>query len=425
MDTARFDRIKAAIGEIPVIDIHTHIGTMDKWQAADLVDLLFFHPLGSELRNAGCPEEVSTPLMSGLNVDLMDPRERVRLAVPFCAAIRNTSTYWSFATVLKDLYGIDGGLTEDNWEKAYDAVLERAGDTSWESEVLKRAGIEKTAIDYNSSPKDPSAYFSYAYVEPLYGVGLGKPDALFKMLGRGVSSGTDLAKALTNAVAVLASKSEIRALHVWLPASWRYTAIEEPEIDRLLYYWSTGENISSYEQNCLASFSADIMAREAGKHGLVVQLFHGSTAYGRGFQVGTWHQDYLRTLIYHVGKHVRTKYDILLATRNASHEATSMARMHTNLMVSGAWWHAFTPTTLTTFFRDRLEMLPHTRWNAFYSDAYCVEWSYGNLMMAKNRLSVALTGMVDEGLISEADVVPIARAVLYDNPKREYLGETG
>jgi len=420
MDAARFERIKAVIAEVPVVDIHTHLGTGGMWQAGDLTDILFYHWIGAELRNAGCPDDVCAPGRAQDDAKSLEPAERVRRALPYCSDIRNTSNYWAFAGIMRDLYGVKGGLNESNWKRAFDAVAERAADPSWELEVLKRAKIEKAAIERSYTPRDSSAYFNYVNAESLYGVGLGKPEDLRTLVGRRVESAVDLYAALRKAVAELSSRHGIRALHVWLPATWRYTAIEEPEIDRLLYFWTTGQTLSDYERNCLASFSADIMASEAGKLGIVVQLFHGSAAYGRGMQVGTWHPEYLRTLIHHIGKHPETKFDLFLATRNASHEATSMARMHTNLMVSGAWWHAFTPSTLGVFFRDRLEMLPMTRWNGFYSDAYCVEWCYGKLLMTRNRLAVTLTELVDEGLIVEEDVPEIARAVLYDNPKREY-----
>jgi hypothetical protein len=330
-----------------------------------------------------------------------------------------------FSGILKGLYGIEGGLTSENWEQAFDAAAERSRDESWELEVLKRARIEKAAVERKCVPNDASPYFIYAYAEPIYGAGLVDPKRMEKMIGRKVESGAELDAAIIQTVKHLARKDGVRALHVWLPASWRYTRIEEAEIDRLLYFWTTGETISGYEQNCLASFSADIVAREAANYGMVVQLFHGSTAYGKGMQVGTWHPEFLRTVINHTGSNEKTEFDLFLATRNAGHEATSMARMHTNLMVSGAWWHGFTPTTMREFFRDRLEMLPMTRWNAFYSDAYCVEWAYGKLLLTKNRLAVSLTELVDEGLVRDADVESIARAVLYENPKREYLERNG
>lgn len=421
MDTQRFERIKALIDDIPVIDIHTHLGTGGVWQARDLTDLLFYHWLGTELRNAGLPEEIWSPTSGGQGTMPLEPRDRVRAAIPYCRNIRNTSNYWAFQGILRDLYGIEDGLNEDNWQKAFDAVAERASDPSWEVEVLKRAKIERSAVEFNCKPRDSAPYFNYAYAEPLYGAGFGDPRALERMIGKRVETGAELDAALTQTVKRLAVKDDVHALHVWLPAGWRYTRIQDFEIDRLLYYWVNGQTLSGYEQNCLASFTADLMAREASNYKLIVQLFHGSAAYGRDLQVGTWHPEFLRTLIHHVGAHHRTGYDLFLATRNASHEATSMARMHTNLMVSGAWWHGFTPSTISVFFRDRLEMLPMTRWNAFYSDGYCVEWCYGKLLITKNRLAVTLSELVDEGLIGYDDVAPIARAVLYDNPKREYV----
>lgn len=421
MNTDRFCRVKSAINDLPVIDIHTHLGTGDVRQARDLTDILFYHWLGRELKNAGCHEEICTPRRNGVSGPAL-PRERVRAAIPYLAKVRNTSNYWAFIGIMRDLYGIEGDINESNWEKAFDIVSERAADPSWEMKVLELAKIEKAAVEHNCVSGESSTYFNYVYAEPLYGVGLGRPDSLETILGKQVETAAELEKALKEIVGRLVKGRAIHALHVWLPAIWRYTATEESEIDHLLHYWKGGEILSSYEQNCMVSFSADVMADEASKYGLVVQMFHGSAAYGRSLQVSTWHPDYLRTLIYHFGKHPDTKYDLFLGTRNASHEVTSMAQMHTNLMLSGAWWHGFTPSTLTEFFRDRLEMLPITRWNAFYSDAYCVEWCYGKLLVTKNWLAVALTQLIEEGLIGEDDVVPIARAVLYDNPKRQYLG---
>ena len=407
-----FQDIQEAINEIPAIDIHTHLGSGGMWQARDLTDILFYHWLGTELKNAGHADRLDLGF-----------RERVQLAVPYCGAIRSTSNYWMFAGILRDLYGIEGGLTESNWEAAFDVIAERAEDQSWELEVLRRAKIEKAAVEKGCKPKDPSPYFNYAYAEPLYGVGLRSPDSLEKAIGRKVETARELSEALTETTKRLVEQHKIKALHVWLPANWQYTTTVECDIDGLLFHWMDGEVLSDYEQHCLASFSADVMAREAAKYGLVVQLFHGSIAYGGGPQVSTWHPDFLRTAILHMASHPDTPFDLFLATRNASHEAAGMARQYPNLMVSGGWWHGFTPTTLTEFFRDRLEMLPMTRWSAFYSDGYCVEWCYGKLLLAKNRLAVALSQLVDEGLIGESDVEPIARAVLYDNPKRVYLGE--
>lgn len=420
MNTTTLHRIRDLIDDIPVIDIHAHLGTGGMWQARDLTDILFYHWLGTELQNAGCPREVCSPSRNDDGQPRIEPWERVKQAVPYCACIRNTSNYWAFSGILRDLYDIEGGLTEGNALRVYDAVAEKAADPSWELEVLRRARIEKATVAHNCVPRDPTPYVPYVSAEPIYGIGLRSPDTLEKTIGRRVESAEELKDSIVTTIESLAMDPGIRALHVWLPATWRYTEIEACDVDGLLYHWMAGDTLSEYEHNCLASWSADIAAEAAARHGLIVQIFHGSISYG-GAQVATWHPEFLRMLILHVARNSDTQFDLFLATRNASHEAAGMARHYPNLTVSGAWWHGFTPSTLTEFFRDRLEMLPMTRWNAFFSDGYCVEWCYGKLLVTRNRLAVALAGLVDEGLIGESDVVPIARAVLYENPSRMYL----
>jgi hypothetical protein len=128
----------------------------------------------------------------------------------------------------------------------------------------------------------------------------------------------------------------------------------------------------------------------------------------------------VRGLARHVAQHTGVRYDLFLGTRIPGHEAVSIARRHPNLMVSGAWWHAFTPRSMLGFFRDRLEMLPHTAWNAFYSDAYVVEWQYAKLQLTRNRLAHALAGMVAEGFLTRRDIPETARRLLYENPVEHY-----
>jgi hypothetical protein len=52
-----------------------------------------------------------------------------------------------------------------------------------------------------------------------------------------------------------------------------------------------------------------------------------------------------------------------------------------------------------------------------------VEWLYGKSTLSRNRLAVALSGVLNEGLISRGMVEEIAQAVLGGNARRLYLGE--
>jgi hypothetical protein len=421
MDHRLLESISDVLAQIPVIDIYSQIGNNGSRRARNLADLLFFPWLALDLKNAGCPEAICYACDTQSEDQAAKAMDRVRIAVRYIDAIANTANYNVFRSILLDLYGVDERLKESNMEKIAGIVLERCESLSWESEVLRAGNIVRIAVDCttNLEPGNPF-YFTYADAVPLYCVGLGSPEELRRISGKNLNSIAELASVLGEEMRRLIAEHSIRALRVTIPSSWRYTGMEGMDMDRLLTAWMSDQNLSTYEQNCLASFSADVMARLAAERNITVQFFCGSTSYGKNVNIATWHVDFLRSLMIHVGRHPNTMFDLLLATRNASHEAASMARAHTNLMVSGAWWHAFTPSTLTVFYRDRLEMLPMTRWNAFHSDATCVEWCYGNLVMARNRLALALTSMVEERLIDETDVLPIARAVLNENPRREY-----
>ncbi len=415
MDAALHGEVREIVDDTPAIDVHSHLGTNGMWQARDLTDILHYHWLGMELRTAGCAQEV-------IHGREMDPRERVERTLPFMPAVRNTVNHWAFAGILRDLYGFEGDtLRADNWEQVSEQVGAKATDEGWIGTVLEKAKIEQVCVHYGGQPRDPSPFFHYEYGEPLYGVGLrGGIDAVERLTGMPISDADGLDSALTGQVQRLVQEHGVRCFHVWMPSSWRYREVSHKRGTDLIGWLKQGQDLTEETHNQLASFSADIMAREAGKHGLPVQLFHGSVAYGDGPQTAVWEPEWLRRLVGHIARNADTRFDLFLATRNAGHEATILARMYPNLIVSGAWWHGFTPTTLREFFRDRLEMLPMTRWNAFYSDGYCIEWVYGKLLVTKNRLALALAELVAEGLLAKDDVAEIARLVLYENPKRYY-----
>ena len=415
MDAALLGEVREIVDETPAIDVHSHLGTNGLWQARDLTDILHYHWLGMELRTADCPPAV----VHGRD---LDPRERVRQTLPFLSAVRNTVNHWAFRGLLRDLYGFEGDtLREGNWEDVFERVQATANDAAWIANVLKRGKIEQVCVPYLTAPAGPSPFFLYEYGEPLYGVGLsGSLDVVERLTDAVIYDGGDLDAALSRQVERLATEHNVRCLHVWMPSSWRYREVSTKRASDLIGWLKQGEDLTEETRNQLASFSADVIAREAGERAMPVQLFHGSVAYGDGPQTAVWEPDWLRRLVGHVARNPRTPFELFLATRNASHEATILARMYPNLLVSGGWWHGFTPTTLREFFRDRLEMLPMTRWNAFYSDGYCIEWVYGKSLVTRNRLAQALAELVAEGLLAKEDVPEVARQVLYENPKRYY-----
>ena len=71
-------------------------------------------------------------------------------------------------------------------------------------------------------------------------------------------------------------------------------------------------------------------------------------------------------------------------------------------------------------FRDRLELLPTTAWNAFFSDGYLVEWVYGKQTGDQERALARPGGYGGEGYITEEDAVDVAAQLLYRTPLATY-----
>jgi hypothetical protein len=62
-------------------------------------------------------------------------------------------------------------------------------------------------------------------------------------------------------------------------------------------------------------------------------------------------------------------------------------------------------------------MVPANKQIGFFSDAYCVEWSYGKWLMVRKLLAQALAARVDRGQYTVADALSIARTILYETPQ--------
>lgn len=426
------DRIRAALDDQPVVDVHSHLGFFQKWQARHLADLLSYHWVAVELERAA-----GEPVKERAEEDLDGFVEAV---APYVSKIRNTSNHYALMGILRDLYGVeDRTVTPENWKDINARVRERAGDATWIDEVLAKAGVEKISVTYTDVALKPNPrFFAYALGEPLYAIDGEarlrqaddrpiKKEARMKAMVDADRALPATARALEEIIVKrvkwLHEAHDVRALHVWPRESWRYRDHTTEEVSAALEKLSGGEGLGQEEMDVLQSFSADTTAREAGKYGMVVQLFHGSTKYGKTSCVAnTTHYDpaFFPHLAKHLARNPGTRFDSFLGTRVPSHEVAQLSRVNKNLMVSGAWWHAFSPTTMNEFFRDRLEMLPMNAWNAFYSDGYIVEWVYGKLLVTKNRLAKALADMVEEGWLVEDDCADIACHVLYENPKEAY-----
>jgi len=413
--TRPFVSLRQELDAMPAIDIHTHLGSGGYRQAQSLAHLASYHWLHTELVRAG---STATPA-EGLEA----PEAYMEKAAPYFAAIINTSNHYCFRRMLHDLYGFEEPMiTPRNWRALDATVRAHSQDAAWITTVLDHANIRKLTVTiYEGAPDASDRYWLYEYGEFLcYPFTKRESTRFTGPLAVPPTSCAALRKAVAQTLDQLHVTRRVRTLHLWLRDTWSFTERPEAELDGLMRRAAAGEKVSIPEQDALMSVGLDTVTREAGRLGIPLQLFHGMVNYvGDGLDrrsLGTyWNPDFLRRLPILFDRYPDTRFDLFLATRLASQEAASIARMYRNVAVSGGWWHGFTAGTLRTFFDDRLDLLPHTAWNAFYSDGYIIEWVYAKLMLTRQTLALALGDRIDEGFLSLDQARVIARRLLYDN----------
>jgi hypothetical protein len=63
---------------------------------------------------------------------------------------------------------------------------------------------------------------------------------------------------------------------------------------------------------------------------------------------------------------------------------------------------------------ERLDMVPVNKQVGFFSDAYCLEWTYAKARIILNQLAAVLAAKVEYGQYTRDDALAVARAILYE-----------
>ena len=150
-------RILARIRTLPVFDVHSHLS--GRRQARNLADLMSYHWLTYELRRAARRGFVTKAEA--------DPEGYILEVLPYIPHVRQTTTFFAFMAIMRDLYGVDDRtITEDNWRRADEAVRAHASDESWVASVLDRANVRKVAVARRDGMPDDGEAQAHARMLP-------------------------------------------------------------------------------------------------------------------------------------------------------------------------------------------------------------------------------------------------------------------
>jgi glucuronate isomerase len=428
--------LELALAEIPVLDIHTHL-VGGKLGARGLHDVLLYHMVVSDLYAAGCP--------SGARLTQYpqwpsreETRTRIEEAIPFLAHAANTSSFWGVRIILRDLYGWTDPITRDNWRKLDDLIRERADDRAWHYSIFDRLNIRRTGTEVaRRSNGEDDARLQYALewgfftrcqwgefdtalyeLERCWGrtpespspIGAGGRPAT----ERTIKSLADVHAAIQHYVSAIPYDHVIAtATHISTDIDFR--DVTDAEMEAALKRRSQA---SAAERDAYASYVHEHFLTALEQHADTIVFQFSFGAEPLPFETGSrLNERTIAQLAEMIGRHPKLRFQCFLSSRHANQSLCTLARELPNFSLAGYWWHNFFPDTIRQIMAERLDMVPANKQIGFFSDAYCVEWTYAKAIIVRKQLARVLVEKILQYQYTCDEALAIARSILFDSPQ--------
>jgi glucuronate isomerase len=428
--------MEEALAEIPVLDVHTHL-VGGKLAARGLHDILLYHMVVSDLYAAGCPSGARLTQYPDWPSQ-QESEARIREALPFLPHIQNTSLSWGVRTILADLYDWREAITESNWRYLDAIIRERADDRARQHAILNRVNIRRTGTEIARRGKgEDDDRLQYALewgfftrcqwgefdtaiyeLERCWGRSPESPSPIGSgsrpIPDRTIHTLEDIHAAVKHYVDSIPYGQVLStATHISTDIDFRQVSAEEMKAAL-----ARRARAGTGERDIYASYINEAFLTELEKHGdeIVFQFSFGAEPlpYETGSRLS---QRTVGQLAEMIGRHPKLPFQCFLSSRHANQSLCTLARELPNLSLAGYWWHNFFPDIIRQVMAERLDMLPANRQIAFFSDAYCVEWSYAKAIIVRKQLARVLAEKIEQSQYTRDDTLRIARAILFDSPQ--------
>jgi glucuronate isomerase len=428
--------VEFAVGELPVIDIHTHL-VGGRLGARGLHDVLLYHMVVSDLYAAGCPQGSRLTQYPGWP-DRLEARRRIRVALPHLQHIQNTSSFWGVRLILRELYDWHEPVTEGSWRRLDDLIRERADDRAWHHGVLDRLNIRRTgteiarrgngqddhrlqyALEWGFFTRCQWGEFDTALYElercwgrkpespsPIGAGGRPAPDRVIRTLD-------DIHAAVAHYVRSI-PRGDVLSTATHISTDLDFRPVSDVEMESAL---NRRRDAGPVERDIYASYinHAFLSELERRNSGIVFQFSLGAEPLP--FETASrLSQRTIGHLADMIGRHPGLRFQCFLASRHANQSLCTLARELPNFSLAGYWWHNFFPDVIRQVMGERLDMLPTNKQVGFFSDAYCVEWVYAKAILVRKQLARVLAERIDLGQFTRDEALAVARRVLFESPQ--------
>ncbi len=427
--------LEHALAELPCFDIHTHL-IGGRLGARGLHDVLLYHMVVSDLYAAGCPHGGRLTQYPGWP-DQRESHARLKAALPFLPHIRNTSSFWGVRLILEELYQWREAITVDNWQCLDAIIRERADDRAWHHHVLDRLHIRRSgtelarrgtgadddrlqyALEWGFFTRCQWGEFDTALyeLERCWGrtpespapIGAGQRPAT----DRTITTLADVHEAVRHYVSAI-PYARILSTATHISTDIEFRSVSDAEMERALRNRAAA---GPTERDVYASYVHELFLTELERRGsgLVFQFSLGAEPlpYETGSRLN---QRTIGELGAMVSRHPGLRFQCFLSSRHANQSLCTLARELPNFSLAGCWWHNFFPDAIRQVLAERLDMLPVNKHVAFFSDAYCVEWTYAKAVLLRRQLARVLADKVAQRQYSTTDAIGIARSILFETP---------
>ena len=172
------------------------------------------------------------------------------------------------------------------------------------------------------------------------------------------------------------------------------------------------------ERDIYASYVNEVFLSALEKHGQEIVFQFSLGAEPLPFETGSrLSQQTIAQIAEMIARHPKLPFQCFLASRHANQSLCTLARELPNFSLAGYWWHNFFPDVIRQLITERLDMLPANKQVGFFSDAYCVEWTYAKAVLVRKQMARVLAEKIDQGQYSWEDALAVARAILFESPQ--------
>jgi hypothetical protein len=429
-------QMEEALGELPVLDVHSHLCGA-KLAAQGLHDILLYHMIVSELYSAGCPSGARLTQFPNWP-DKREAHARIQEALPYLPFIQNTSGWWGVRIILADLYDWHEPITAENWRRLDDLIRERAGDPNWPRSILRRVNIERTCAEYcrrGHGEGDDVLQYSLEwgmfmrsqwgeYDTAVYDLERtwGRPPEQPVTIGGGARPEPDrVIKTLDDVHAAIKHYvdsipyDQVISTANGISTDIDYTLPSDAEMAQAL---SRRAQAGPKDRDIYAAYIGEAFLAALEKRGDRILFQFSLGAEPLPFETASrLSQKTLGQLATMVSRHPGLRFQCFVSSRHANQTLCTMCRALPNFSLAGFWWHNFFPETIRHVMSERLDMVPVNKQVGFFSDAYTVEWAFAKAIIVRKQMARVLSEKVAQGQYSTQNAIAIAREILFQTPQ--------